>query len=296
MSNGILLLNKPGGPSSARVLGPLKRRFSTRKIGHTGTLDPFASGLLVVMVGTATRLSSWFTRLDKRYTAMVRFGEETDTLDPEGNVLIRRPVPDPHDIERVVPEFIGRIQQTPPAYSAVHVDGERAYERARRGEQVEIPPRMVDVHEIVMQAVTPDRYRMEISCGSGTYIRSLARDIARAVGSAASLESLERTAVGPFSVMESDSTDPQLVAIPVALRRLGGVTEIRLTTEQDKLVQQGRPLSAPILAPLLDQLNTLDEKTVTAVLLLDPEGRESALCEAAPQQSPRWTYRAVFPR
>jgi tRNA pseudouridine55 synthase len=293
MNNGILLLNKPGGPSSAKVLGPLKRTFSTRKIGHTGTLDPFASGLLVIMVGTATRLASLFTKLDKQYTALVRFGVETDTLDPEGTIVIRRPLPDPEEIKRVLPGFVGRIEQTPPAFSAVHVGGERAYERARRGEQVEIAPRIVEVQDIVLQPETADRYRMEVSCGSGTYIRSLARDIARAAGSAASLETLERTAVGPFHLMEADPENQQLIDIPTALRRLGGISEVELTEEQDQLVQQGRQLSTSLLDSVLNSLNRPQRESGQVALLLKPDGGESALCELTPRG---WTYRAVFSR
>ncbi|MFW6228301.1 MAG: tRNA pseudouridine(55) synthase TruB, partial [Alkalispirochaeta sp.] len=135
MKNGVLLLDKPTGISSARALYPVKRRFPRRKIGHTGTLDPFASGLLVVLVGYATRLSRFFLSMDKRYTATVVFGMETDTLDPEGEIVARAPVPTPDRVAAVIPRFHGKIEQVPPRYSALKIGGTRAYRAARAGEE-----------------------------------------------------------------------------------------------------------------------------------------------------------------
>jgi tRNA pseudouridine55 synthase len=298
MANGILLLNKPAGPSSARVLGPLKRVQGTKKIGHTGTLDPFASGLLVLMVNGATRLSSRFTALDKEYEAVVCFGQETDTLDPEGVVVATATPPAPGAVLSVLPQFTGEIQQTPPQYSAIHVGGERAYARARRGETVEMQPRSVHVHSIALTAVDSLRYRMIVRCGSGTYIRSLVRDIARAASSVASLEALHRTAVGPFHVREAvewdqfDSSEKEgaplpLIPVPEALQRLGPITIIPVSPDLEKLVRQGRELNSPSLAPLLP----VHRDFRLQCLLVTEEGRELALCEHTPS---RWIYRAVF--
>ncbi|MFP4152769.1 MAG: tRNA pseudouridine(55) synthase TruB [Alkalispirochaeta sp.] len=222
MKNGVLLLDKPTGISSARALYPVKRRFPRRKIGHTGTLDPFASGLLVVLVGYATRLSRFFLSMDKRYTATVVFGMETDTLDPEGEIVARAPVPTPDRVAAVIPRFRGKIEQVPPRYSALKTGGTRAYRAARAGEEFSLPSRQVHIYDIAItaeaagsdetsavpkQPTNPDRYTLDVHCGSGTYIRSLARDIGRVAGSVASLDTLRRTRVGSFSVDDAVPAD-----------------------------------------------------------------------------------------
>ncbi|TVR69817.1 MAG: tRNA pseudouridine(55) synthase TruB [Spirochaetaceae bacterium] len=293
MTNGILLLNKPAGLSSARVLNPLKRLLETRKIGHTGTLDPFASGLLVLMVNGATRLASRFTALDKEYEAIVRFGEETDTLDPEGLVIATADPPTPEAVEEAIPRFTGAIQQIPPAYSAIHIEGERAYARARRGERVEIPARTVRIHSLSMIPLDPHRYRMIVRCGSGTYIRSLARDVARSAGSVASLETLRRTSVGPFRESEAreipEDRPPQLLSVRDALKRLGPLTEIVASPEQELLIGNGRELDSAPLRPILREM----EKRGEIALILSEAGSELALCECS---EGKWSYRVVFPR
>jgi len=237
MKSGVLLLNKPTGPSSARALYPVKRVFRDSKVGHTGTLDPFASGLLVLMIGNATRLSRWFTGLDKQYEAVLRFGIRTDTLDSEGAVIARCDPPPRTKIEATLPEFIGEILQVPPVYSALKIGGRRAYELARSGSPIEPEARPVTIHEILLGAELDrtDRtidYELEVHCGSGTYVRSLARDIGIAAGSCASLVDLKRTAVGPFRLEDApETTEPgsieeSLVPLATAVKRLG-CAEIR---------------------------------------------------------------------
>ncbi|SIQ00615.1 tRNA pseudouridine55 synthase [Alkalispirochaeta americana] len=302
MTSGILLLNKPPGISSARVLGPLKRCFSPGKIGHTGTLDPFASGLLVVLVGSGTRLSKWFTALDKQYTAILRFGEETDTLDPEGSVVATAPIPKESEVRAVLDSFVGTIEQVPPAYSAIHIDGKRAYERARKGEVVEIPSRSVTVTDLSIDPLDPDagRYRLHVSCTSGTYIRSLARDVGRAAGSVASLESLERSAVGAFSLDNAqgrqeilDAPDPGafLLSVPEAFPLLPGTRTMTVPESLEDPLRVGTPLSRPVMNPLVGELQDLGLDDAP-VLLVSSRGRELALCE---KDQGRWTYRVVFP-
>jgi tRNA pseudouridine55 synthase len=200
---GIALVAKPMGVTSFQALGPLKRIMATTRLGHTGTLDSFASGLLVILVGNLTRLGAFFTALDKRYVARVRFGEETATLDPEGEIVARAPLPTLAAIEAALPAFRGPIMQAPPAYSAVHVDGERASDRARRGEALVMKERPVTIHELELLAYEGGDAIISVRCSSGTYIRSLARDLAKAAGSVARLEALERSWVGPFSLAQA---------------------------------------------------------------------------------------------
>lgn len=302
MTSGILLLNKPPGISSARVLGPLKRSFYPAKIGHTGTLDPFASGLLVVLAGSGTRLSKWFTALDKRYTAVVRFGEETDTLDPEGSVVATAPLPEASRIQAVLDQFVGTIEQVPPAYSAIHIRGKRAYERARQGETMDIPSRCVTVTDLSIEPLdtAAGRYRMQVSCTSGTYIRSLARDLGRAAGSVASLESLERSAVGDFSldnahspeeIQDAPNPGDLLLSLPETFRRLPGTQTLTVPEDLEGRLRTGTPLARSVMAPLTEALKGLPRQE-DAVLLVSPEGNELALCE---KEQGRWTYRVVFP-
>ena len=195
---GIALVAKPEGMTSFQTLGPLKRSLGTRKLGHTGTLDKFASGLLVILVGGLTRLGPWFTALDKVYEATLRFGEETDSLDPEGEVVARADPPTPEALALALPSFKGGLMQVPPAYSAVHIEGERASDRARRGEVLDMRARPVTVYELDLIEYDGRDARILVRCSSGTYIRSLARDIAHSLGSRARLETLRRTRVGPF--------------------------------------------------------------------------------------------------
>jgi tRNA pseudouridine55 synthase len=195
---GIALVAKPEGLTSYQTLGPLKRSLGTRKLGHTGTLDKFASGLLVILVGALTRLGPWFTAMDKVYEATLRFGEETDSLDPEGEVIARADPPSLEALRLALPTFRGEIMQAPPAFSAIHIDGERASDRARRGEVLDMAARPVTIHELDLLNYDGRDAKIRVRCSSGTYIRSLARDIALSLGSRARLETLSRTRVGPF--------------------------------------------------------------------------------------------------
>ncbi len=209
---GIVFLDKPANITSFQTLGPVKRALKTRKVGHAGTLDRFATGLLVLFAGKYTRLVPFFAGCDKVYRATVAFGSETDTLDPEGDVVATAPIPTRERLESVLPSFTGRILQAPPAYSAVHLDGKRAYERVLAGETPEMKPRPVDIHELVMECYEDGEAVFYVRCGSGTYIRSLVRDIACAAGSRAHLSTLSRLSIGPFSVgmaVTPDRFDPQ---------------------------------------------------------------------------------------
>jgi tRNA pseudouridine55 synthase len=196
----MLLLDKPVGVTSFQALGACKRLFGTKKVGHAGTLDKFASGLLLVFVGEATRLVPWFVGLDKTYRAVVRFGAETVTLDPEGEVIRTARIPPAETIHTALPGFLGAQDQVPPRYSAIHVDGRRAYERTLAGEELDLKPRRVSIGRLEALAWDSPDLTMELDCSSGTYVRSLARDLAVACGSAAHLVGLRRSRVGEFSV------------------------------------------------------------------------------------------------
>ncbi|MDR2516806.1 MAG: tRNA pseudouridine(55) synthase TruB [Spirochaetaceae bacterium] len=201
--SGLILLNKEPGETSFQSLGRVKKHLSTTKAGHTGTLDKFASGLLLVLAGRALKLAPWFSSRDKVYEAEVLFGEETDTLDPEGTVIARAAPPDQKNLEAVLSRFRGEIRQRPPAYSALHVGGKRAYELARAGAAVEPDERPVTVYALRLLSYENPVARIRVHCSSGTYIRSLARDIARAAGSRARLAALKRTRVAAFRLEDA---------------------------------------------------------------------------------------------
>jgi len=207
--DGLLLLDKKVGITSFDSLTDVKKAFATGKAGHTGTLDKFASGLLIVLVGRGLKLASLFADCVKEYTGTVFFGEETDTLDPEGSIIARGKIPSREEIEAVLPAFRGGILQSPPAYSAIHVNGRRAYELSREGKTPEMKKRPVTVFTLELLSWTPPLAEIRVVCSSGTYIRSLARDIALAAGSRAYLKALKRTKIGNFRLEDAvDCDDP----------------------------------------------------------------------------------------
>lgn len=204
-TDGLLLVDKPAGVSSHDIVGAARRCFGEKRIGHAGTLDPFATGLLVLCAGRATRLLPHLPNEPKVYEATIRFGSETDTEDLHGAVVREAPRATLAAVTAALPQFVGRITQVPPAYSAKRIDGQRAYALARAGETVVLKPVDIDVHrwEVLAARETDgrlDELDVRITCGGGTYIRSLARDLARAVGSAAHLIALRRTRSGSFDV------------------------------------------------------------------------------------------------
>ena len=214
--SGILPYAKHSGITSFASLGCIKKALRTKKVGHTGTLDSFAEGLLVVLTGSLTRLVPYFTLFDKTYEAVISFGEETDTLDPCGIVVRSAPLPDTASFERAFASFRGNLMQRPPSYSAVHVNGKRASDLAREGRAALLPERAVAVHQsdiLEMRLVQEGgrscvRYaRVFFHVSKGTYIRSLARDLALACGSAAHLIGLKRTKVGCFDIAQASFSD-----------------------------------------------------------------------------------------
>jgi tRNA pseudouridine55 synthase len=204
---GLLLVDKPAGITSHDVVARVRRAVGTRRVGHTGTLDPFATGLLVVLVGRATRLVSYVPGEPKVYDAVIAFGAETETDDRTGPVSRTAEAPEDAAIDRAAARLTGRIEQLPPAYSAKQVGGVRAYAAARRGAPLALAPSAVTVFEWKLGGRAGDRLSARVTCSSGTYIRALARDLGREAGSAAHLESLRRVASGPFTVDSADSID-----------------------------------------------------------------------------------------
>lgn len=209
-TDGLLLVDKPAGVSSHDVVLIARRALGDKRIGHAGTLDPFATGLLVLLTGRATRLAQHIIDEPKVYVADVTFGAETDTEDPFGTVTRKAPLPTRAALDTVRAQFVGRIAQVPPAFSAKHVAGKRAYELAREGKPPELEPVEVDVRSLVIETADGAdglvaTCRIRVSCGGGTYIRSLARDLARAADSAAHLTTLRRERAGEFDVARAVS-------------------------------------------------------------------------------------------
>jgi len=201
--DGLILLDKPPGITSFSALTPLKGKLETRRIGHAGTLDKFATGLLVVLVGRYTRLADLFSGLDKCYQATIVLGRSTDTLDPEGQTVEEGPVPDLAAIRNAVRELTGTIDQQPPAYSAVHVNGKRAYRIARAGSEPRVATRRITVHRFDILSYRSPELEVIVDCSKGTYIRALARDLGKLAGSCGYVQSLRRTRVGPYTVNEA---------------------------------------------------------------------------------------------
>lgn len=205
--SGAILADKPSGISSAKAVAMIKRLLPKKtKVGHTGTLDPLASGLLVVVVGKATRLSRYVTGMEKSYVATARLGATSTTLDAEGDILeLDSEIPDENTIRAALPNFTGKIKQLPPMASAVKVGGERLYKLHREGVEVEREEREVEIHAFDLASFdeSTNEATFHISCGSGTYVRSLASDLAESLGSGAYLTSLRRTSVGHFDAEKS---------------------------------------------------------------------------------------------
>jgi tRNA pseudouridine55 synthase len=201
-THGVLVVDKPKGPTSHDVVQWARRALSTRAVGHAGTLDPMATGVLVLAIGEATKLVPYLTADDKAYEAELALGAVTDTLDAEGKVTETAPVPalDASRVNEVLQRFVGRSMQLPPVFSAIKVDGVPLHERARRGEVVEAKEREVEVREIALLGLTPSSIRFSVRSAKGFYVRSLGRDIAVALGTVGHLVALRRTASGPFSV------------------------------------------------------------------------------------------------
>jgi tRNA pseudouridine55 synthase len=229
--NGVILVDKPSGITSHDAVDHIRKAVGIRRVGHTGTLDPSATGLLILCLGAATRLSEFLTRLDKVYEGTLRLGVTTDSYDLDGEVLEENPVPQlgEADVQEAFNRFTGTIQQLPPMVSAVKVNGERLYKRARKGEIVEREPRSVTVHEFkVTQFALPD-IRFRVRCSSGTYARALCHDVGQVLGCGGALAGLRRTMVGQHDIAD---------AVPLA-------TCVSPDTVAERLLPMGEALTMP---------------------------------------------------
>jgi len=216
--DGVLLLDKPAGMSSNQALQKARWLLSAEKAGHTGTLDPFATGLLPLCFGEATKFSQFLLDADKTYLATIRLGVRTSTADPEGEIVETRPVETSRaDVERILPRFTGDILQVPPMHSALKRAGRPLYEYARKGIELEREARKVTVHAIELVAIDDDTLTCRIHCGKGMYVRSLAEDIGSALGCGAHLSALRRERAGPFDIRDA-VTVPELEAMDLAGR------------------------------------------------------------------------------
>src|ERR1051325_970684 len=194
--SGVLVVDKPVGMTSHDVVQAIRMGTGVRRAGHTGTLDPRASGVLVILVGPAVRLSEYVSASDKRYQAVIRLGASTDTYDADGRFTQQANAPvniTEQQFEETLKQFIGEIEQTPPPYSAVKVQGRRAYDMARQGEEVDLAPRKITVHHLEVLEWAPPEVVVDVHCSSGTYVRSLANDMGNALGCGAYLVGLRRT-------------------------------------------------------------------------------------------------------
>jgi tRNA pseudouridine55 synthase len=241
-TDGLLLVDKPAGVTSHDVVLAARRAFGESRIGHAGTLDPFATGLLVLLLGRATRLLPHLDGIPKEYEAVIALGSETATDDLEGSVIRTAAPPSDDAIAQVIPQLTGVIQQVPPAYSAKRVDGRRAYEAARAGEALELAPSRVEVFAWRDIVRVGDTLQVTIACGGGTYIRALARDLGRLTGSAAHLTRLRRVRSGPFMVADAVSLDDVragAASLRPALDALPTIPHIALEPDDAERVLRG---------------------------------------------------------
>jgi tRNA pseudouridine55 synthase len=263
--HGWLIVDKPVGPGSTEVVSAVKRAlraggYGKIKVGHGGTLDPLASGVLPVALGEATKLAGRMLDSDKAYEFTIRFGAQTDTLDLEGAVIATSDVlPTLAEIEVVLPRFTGPIGQVPPAYSALKVDGKRAYDLARAGEEVVLATRDVTIHSLVLQAAdAPDEATFACTVSKGTYIRSLARDIALALGTVGHVVMLRRTKAGPFGLESAISLDNladlgqarqlEQALLPLTAG-LDDIPALSVTPDQTRALREGRRLVGTAATP-----------------------------------------------
>jgi tRNA pseudouridine55 synthase len=257
--NGILLLDKPVGMSSNEALQIVKRLFQARKAGHTGSLDPLASGLLPICFGEATKASGFLLDADKHYRVRCKLGEQTSTGDAEGEVIERRPVPalDAAALEAVFVRFRGEIEQIPPMYSAVKHQGQRLYKLARQGVEVEREPRRIVIHELTLLGIDLPYFDIDVRCTKGTYIRTLAEDIGTALGCGAHVADLRRLGVGPYDqtgmvgldILKAQFEGENFAALDAHLSPIESALtqwpDVRLSPDAAFYLRQGQPVVVP---------------------------------------------------
>lgn len=269
MTKGFLVVDKPSGITSNQVVGKVKKAIGTKKVGHAGTLDPMATGVLVLAVGKVTRLIRYVQDQAKEYVATALFGVSTDTLDADGAVLSREPMDiGEEEVVAVVPRFLGSISQVPPMVSALKQDGRRLYELAREGQVVEREARQVEIHELEILSVGPPPYpevEFRVVCGKGTYVRSLADDIATVLGGQAHLTALRRTRIGTFGIGDSvtiEDLENWASYLLTPARALSALPAVIVDPETARGVRNGvRFVGGPIVnGPEGEPFSVLDEQ------------------------------------
>jgi tRNA pseudouridine55 synthase len=252
---GLVVVDKAGGMTSHDVVAKVRRLAGTRKVGHAGTLDPMATGVLVLGVNRATRLLGHLMLTEKAYDATVRLGVATTTDDAEGEATAAVDAShlDPASVRTAFADQVGDIEQVPTAVSAIKVDGKRAYQRVRDGEQVELKARPVTVHELVVHDLRPEGAVVDVDislrCSSGTYVRAIARDVGAALGVGGHLTALRRTAVGPYDLGVARTLDElgeSFAVLPVAEAARAAFPAVELDEDQASDVRVGRPLDVPL--------------------------------------------------
>ena len=292
--HGWVNFDKPLGMTSTQAVGKVRWLYGAQKAGHAGTLDPLASGILPIALGEATKTVPFLVEASKTYTCEIGWGVRTDTLDAEGDVVAQSSVrPTTAQIEAALPAFIGEISQIPPAFSAIKIGGERAYDLARAGQAPKMKARSVTVHNIGLLKPKPDSAVLQIHCGKGTYIRSLARDIAIALGTEGSLTMLRRNSVGPFTEAEAFSLDALedlrhkggvLGALLAVSTALDDIPALAVTADEQFDLKHGRaialhPSAFDVLKPAFRprQIGDLD---ASRYVLIKHDDQDIALCEA----------------
>ena len=260
---GIVLIDKPLEFTSHDVVGKLRRKFNTKRIGHAGTLDPMATGLLVVAVGPATRFLQYLPLEPKVYRAVVRFGVSTDSYDSEGEIVREAPVPNDLAIqlEDVIPSMLGMIEQVPPMYSAVKVQGQPLYKLARQGIEIERKSRTIHIERMDILAMGEATVELEIECSGGTYVRTIAHELGERIGCGAYLQSLVRTRIGAFSLENAKSIDDVSEADLIPLKKALLPMQIRLLSDLETM----RVRNGGAVANLIDATDEF-------VALADPSG------------------------
>ena len=270
--SGWLIIDKPTGMGSTPVVNLTRRLFDAKKNGHTGTLDPFASGVLPIAFGEATKLISYVMDGDKEYEFVLKFGEATDTLDLTGTVVCSGGrIPTDEEIIQILPSFLGEITQVPPAYSAIKINGERAYDLARKGEQIKMPERIVTIYDLqFLGRVSESSAKFKVVCSKGTYVRTLGADLAEKLGSCGHLTALRRTKCGKFSIEDTillenlkklEYVDERKKYLLPLLTCLCDITVIAVREEDAAKLKQGQSIS-----PKSYEVNQLMGQEAAAVL------------------------------
>ncbi len=258
MMDGVLVIDKEAGPTSHDVVSSVRRLLKIKKIGHTGTLDPAATGVLPLVIGKATKVARYLTGNDKTYEALVRLGINTETLDREGEEVRERPVTcNEAQVREAVASFKGEIDQLPPMYSAKKVDGKRLYELARKGVEIERESKKVTIHRIEVLSIALPDVRLVVQCSAGTYLRVLAEDLGEKLGCGGYLHDLRRTTAGPFSLedaltLESLAEDPKRAEeriVPLS-RALQSLPRINVPKSIGQLISSGHQLNVADLRTL----------------------------------------------